>query len=179
MTSTKLQAGDAFPNITVSTLDGDTVTLGQPAAGCDWQLVVVYRGKHCPICTRYLNNLETIKQGLADIHVDMIAVSGDSKAQLEEHLSKLEVSFPLYYGLSQKQMQQLGLYISLPRSENETDHNFAEPGMFVINQDGNLQVVDISNNPFARPEIDTFLSGLQWIRNPENNYPIRGTANYI
>ena len=75
-------------------------------------------------------------------------------------------------------MKQLGLYISIPRSEKETDHNFAEPGMFIVNQDGNIQVVDISNNPFVRPEIDTLLSGLQWIRNPENNYPIRGTLEY-
>ena len=108
----------------------------------------------------------------------MIAVSGDSKEQLESHLEHLEVSFPVYYGLSQEQMQTLGLYISVPRSEKETDHNFAEPGMFVVNQDGQVQVVDISNNPFSRPEIDTFLSGLTWIRDPKNNYPIRGTYQY-
>ena len=175
MATTKIEAGSAFPQIIVNSLEGTDVVLGQPAGNCDWQLVVVYRGRHCPMCTRYLNNIESIRQGLADIGVDMVAVSGDSKAQLEEHRSRLEVGFPLYYGLSQSQMQQLGLYISIPRSAQETDHNFAEPGMFVVNQQGKVQVVDISNNPFARPEIDTFLSGLQWIRNPDNNYPIRGT----
>ena len=56
-----------------------------------------------------------------------------------------------------------------------TDHNFAEPGLFVINSDGRLQVVDLSNNPFARPDLEVFVSGLEWIRKPENNYPIRGT----
>ena len=66
-------------------------------------------------------------------------------------------------------------YISIPRSEQETDHNFAEPGLFVINQDGNIQVIDIANNPFSRPELSTFVSGIKWIRNPKNNYPIRGT----
>ncbi len=175
MATTKIEAGSAFPQISVTSLAGNAVTLGQPADGCDWQLVVVYRGRHCPMCTRYLNNIESIRAGLADIGVDLVAVSGDSKAQLEEHLARLEVSFELYYGLSQSQMQQLGLYISIPRSDQETDHNFAEPGMFVINEEGNVQVVDISNNPFVRPEIDTLLSGLQWIRNPDNNYPIRGT----
>lgn len=67
-------------------------------------------------------------------------------------------------------------HISQPRSEQETDHNFAEPGLFVVNQDVKLHVVDISNNPFVRPELSKLVSGLKWIRNPDNNYPIRGTA---
>ena len=103
------------------------------------------------------------------------AVSADSKAQLEEHLTRLDVNFPLHYGLTPEQMQELGLYVSLPRSEKETDHNFPEPGLFVVNADRKLQVVDLSNNPFARPDLEIFVSGLEWIRAPENNYPIRGT----
>jgi len=50
-------------------------------------------------------------------------------------------------------MKTLGLYISLPRSEQETDHNFAEPGLFVVNEIGKLHVVDISNNPFCAPRV--------------------------
>ncbi len=64
---------------------------------------------------------------------------------------------------------------SIPRSAKETDHNFAEPGLLVINSDGEVQVVDLSNNPFARPDLEVLVSGLEWIRKPENNYPIRGT----
>lgn len=175
MSTHKLEAGAKFPNITVNDLNGNQVTLGKPAAGTDWQMIVVYRGRHCPLCTRYLNNLESFKQQLFDTEVDLIAVSADSKAQLEQHQEKLNTSFPIYYGLSIEQMQTLGVYISVPRSEKETDHHFAEPGLFVVNQDGDLHVVDISNNPFVRPEIDKLVSGLQWIRDPENHYPIRGT----
>ncbi|MDG2609875.1 thioredoxin peroxidase, partial [Vibrio parahaemolyticus] len=66
-------------------------------------------------------------------------------------------------------------YISEPRSEKETDHLFAEPGLFVVNSKGQVQLVDISNGPFARPDLEVLLSGLAFIRNPENDYPIRGT----
>ena len=45
----------------------------------------------------------------------------------------------------------------------------------MINEEGGVQVVDISNNPFVRPELGALVSGLAWIRNPDNNYPIRGT----
>ena len=175
MTQTKLAAGEAFPEIIVKSLEGDDITLGQPKEGADWQMIIVYRGRHCPLCTKYLNQLEGYKERLFANKVDLVAVSADSKEQLDDQLKKLDVSYPLYYGLSLEQMETLGVYVSVPRSEKETDHNFAEPGLFVVNEKGNLHVVDISNNPFVRPELEALASGLEWIRNPDNDYPIRGT----
>ena len=174
MHTNKLQAGTRFPGLPVQ--DGDaTVDISKPSGDADWQMVVVYRGRHCPLCTKFLNSLTGFRQRLLDIGIDIAAVSADSGEQLQEHLGRLDVNFPLYHGLTLEQMQQLGLYISIPRSEQETDHNFAEPGLFVINGDGDLQVVDLSNNPFSRPDLEVFVSGLEWIRDPENKYPIRGT----
>lgn len=175
MNALKFKAGDPFPVIEVPALNGDKITLGIPQAGSDWKMVVVYRGRHCPLCTRYLNELEKLKADFQKLGVDIATVSADSKAQVTDHMSDLEVSYPIAYGLSVEQMQQLGLYISHPRSAQETDHPFAEPGLFVINDKGQVQVVDISNGPFVRPELGVLLSGLGFIRNPDNNYPIRGT----
>ena len=177
-TSAKLKAGNAFPELHATLEDGTSVKLGEPRGQASWQAVFVYRGRHCPLCTKYLNELENYQAAFLDAGVDILAVSADSKAQLASHRKKLEVSFPLAYGLTESQMKMLGLYISLPRSEKETDHNFAEPGLFVVNEQGNLQVVDISNNPFVRPELGALSRGLAWIRNPDNNYPIRGTLDY-
>ncbi|MCL1049498.1 peroxiredoxin family protein [Shewanella abyssi] len=176
--SNKLKAGDKFPAIEATLLDGSTVTLGKPQGDANWQAVFVYRGKHCPLCTRYLNALEGFKQAFSEAGVEILAVSADSKPQLETHLTQLNISFPIAYGLSEAQMKTLGVYISLPRSEQETDHNFAEPGLFVVNEHGKLHVVDISNNPFVRPELGALANGLNWIRDPNNNYPIRGTFDY-
>ncbi len=171
----KLQAGAIFPHIRVRTLEGETVTLGVPRGHCDWQMVLVYRGRHCPLCTKYLNALEEQVDALKAIGVDIIAVTADRLEQVQEHLTRLNVSFPIAFGLTEPQMATLGLYISLPRSEKETDHNFPEPGLFVVNEEGHLHVVDISNNPFVRPELTSLVNGLAWIRDPENHYPIRGT----
>ncbi len=175
MKTEKLHAGAEFPALPVQSQDDSTVDIRQPTGESDWQMVVVYRGRHCPLCTKFLNALAGYRQRLLDIGVDVAAVSADSKEQLAEHRSRLDVNFPLFHGLTLGQMKELGLYISVPRSEKETDHDFAEPGLFVINTQGKVQVVDISNNPFARPDLETFVSGLEWIRAPENNYPIRGT----
>lgn len=175
MTSNKLNAGELFPSIELPTLDNTTINIAKPNDGADWQLVVIYRGAHCPLCTRYLNELEALKGKFLDVGVSIVAVSADSKEQATKHLAGLSVSFPIAYGLSIEQMQQLGLYISNPRSPQETDHPFAEPGLYVINGEGRTQVIDVSNGPFVRPELGILLSGLAFIRNPENNYPIRGT----
>ena len=81
--------------------------------------------------------------------------------------------FPLLYGLDEATMQELGLYISEPRSAQETDHLFSEPALFVINPDGLLHLIDIANAPFLRTDLDRLLSGLGFII--QKQYPIRGT----
>ena len=53
-----LDAGNAFPKLTVAELQGGMLTLGTPRGDHDWQLVVVYRGLHCPICKKYLSTLD-------------------------------------------------------------------------------------------------------------------------
>ena len=174
MYTNKLHPGSKFPRVHAQLLSGEVVDIAKPTGSADWKLVLVYRGRHCPMCTKYLNAFEHYLEAFASIKVDCMAVSGDSRAQLEQHMEKLSVSFPIAYGLTLEQMQQLGLYISVPRSEKETDHNFAEPALFVINQNDEIQVVDLSNNPFVRPDIAELVSGLTWIRNPKNDYPIRG-----
>lgn len=170
-----MAAGSLFPSLMVKGLDGVDIELGKISEKADWRMVIVYRGKHCPLCTKYLNLLETFKERIEANGVEIVAVSADSKAQLETHLNDLDISFPIYYGLTIEQMQTLGLYISNPRSEKETDHPFSEPGLFVINEKNQVQLLDISNGPSVRPEIGILAGGLEFIKAPENDYPIRGT----
>lgn len=168
-----LTAGSTFPTIEVAQLGGGTLSLGAPRGTHDWKLVVVYRGLHCPICKRYLGQLDEIADEFAQLGIDVVAVSGDGEAKAQAMVGENELSLPMGYGLSVAQMQALGLYISDPRSAEETDQPFPEPGLFVINQDGDIQVLDISNAPFARPDLNGLLAGLKFVRG--NGYPIRGT----
>ena len=175
MSNRKFAAGDEFQVITLPRVGGGELSIGRPSNGHDWQIVVVYRGKHCPMCTQYLIRLDELKQGFLDIGIDVVAVSADGEKKASAHVGEMGLSFPVAYDLSIAQMQTLGLYISHPRSPEETDKPFAEPGIYVINDQGQVQVTDVSNAPFARPDLETLVGGLGFIRNPENNYPIRGT----
>ena len=176
MRSHKLSAGDPFPHIKVQTLEGGEITLGYPQNDATWQMIIVYRGKHCPLCTKYLAKISEMREKFLDASVDIVVVSADTQEKAKLHAKeKLSLPFEIAYGLTIEQMQELGVYISNPRSPQETDCPFAEPGLFIVNEDFNLHIVDISNNPFVRPELDALLSGIIWIRDPKNNYPIRGT----
>lgn len=168
----KLKSGERLPEVTVSRLGGGDMQLGRPVDDHDWQMVVVYRGKHCPICKTYLAELERTAPEFAKAGVGVIAVSGDPEDRARVFTDEIGVTFPVGYGVTVDQMKVLGLYVSEPRSEKETDRPFAEPGVFVINADGLLQIVDISNAPFARPDLAGLAKGLKFIR--DNDYPIRG-----
>jgi len=168
--SEKISAGSAMPSISVPKLGGGELDLGGNGA---WRMVIVYRGKHCPICKRYLSGIEALQGEIDGLGLEVVAVSGDSEEQAQAVADETGVKIPIGYGLTKAQMQQLGLYVSTPRP-NETDHEFPEPGMFVVNDQGQVQIVDISNAPFARPEIASILRGIRFIQ--EKGYPIRGTA---
>lgn len=174
MPTDKLPAGSQFPHLIVRQLGGGELTLGTPQEGCDWQMVVVYRGSHCPMCTNYLKELETLLPEFQALGVDIVAVSADPEHKAADQIALVQPGYRVGFDLGLDQMHRLGLYVSDPRSARETDRPFAEPGIFVVNADGQVQVTDISNAPFARPDLKTLLGGLRFIRNPDNNYPIRG-----
>ena len=168
-----LTAGTLFPKTDVPRLGGGTLTLGAPQGGHDWQLVVIYRGLHCPLCKKYLTELEALAPQFHSQGVDVVVASGDPEEKAQAMAEEFIPNVPMGYGMTVAQMQALGLYVSDPRSPQETDRPFPEPGLFVINGDGAIQMVDVSNAPFLRPDLEKVLSGITFIR--ANDYPIRGT----
>ena len=170
MAPQKVHAGSDMPKLSLPRVGGGEVQLG---AQSGWQMVVVYRGKHCPICKSYLGTLDKLLDQFKAVGTEVVAVSADTKEKAETEATEQSWRFPVGYGLSQEQMRALGLYISEPRSPQETDRPFPEPGLFVINPEGQVQIVDISNAPFARPDLNAVLNGIKFVR--EKHYPIRGT----
>jgi peroxiredoxin len=170
MQAMKLAAGAAFPPVTVPRHGGGEVS---PAMIAGWRLVVVYRGKHCPLCKPYLGTLDSLLDEFVAAGVQVVAISADPPEKVAADVAEFGWRFPVGYGLSVEQMRALGLYVSQPRSPQETDRPFAEPGLFLVNPAGQVQIVDISNAPFARPDLAAILRGAKRIQ--ELGYPIRGT----
>ncbi|QEM83594.1 peroxiredoxin-like family protein [Halomonas binhaiensis] len=171
MTAQKIMPGHPTPKINLRSITGEQMQLGGEGK---WQLAVVYRGRHCPLCREYLKTLNSMLEAFQEAGVEVIAVSADPIERATGTANEENWRFPVAYALSPDQMRELGLYVSEPRFSQETEWPFAEPGLFVTNPDGLLQIVDISNAPFARPDLQIVLNGLKFIR--EKNYPIRGTV---
>lgn len=151
-----LAAGSDLPKITVPKAGGGEIHLGGERS---WRVVVVYRGKHCPICRTYLKTLDELLDQFREIRVEVVAISADTPEKAEAQLKEEGWRFPVGHSLTPDQMRSLGLYISEPRSIQETDRPFPEPGLFVINSEGKIQVLDVSNAPFARPDPNGILRG--------------------
>lgn len=169
--STKLLPGQAFAPVTFRQLGGGEFTFG---AARSWEALFVIRGQHCPICKSYLSEIEQRREVWERLPMSVAAVSADSEQQSWITADAAKVTFPLLYGMNEETMHKLGLYVSQPRSPEETDHRFPEPALFVVNPQGILQLVDIANAPFLRPDLDRLARGLAFVI--DKGYPVRGTV---
>lgn len=172
MKDTKPAVGTNVGELTFPNVDGSgSTTVGQ--AKDRWTMLFVYRGKHCPRCKRFLSKLSDALPAWTDA-MDVVVVSADTQEKALADQKEFAWKFDLCYGLTETQMRTLGLFVSEPLSEAETTGLFSEPGAFGMRPDGSLMLVDISNGPAARPDLEELLDGMKF--NIENDRPVRGTA---
>jgi len=174
MENPKLRAGEFFPRIILPTISGTEIDVSEPYQNAAWQVVFFYRGFHSKLCTEFLNQFEQSKAQLIEHGISVVAVSADSGEQLQQHLTELNFSYPIAFGLSIEQMHELSLYISLPRDFNQTNHPFCEPGLFVINELGQIVVLDISNSKICRPDLPRLVQGIIALKQSEQPHVISG-----
>ena len=168
----KPAAGEQLPAFSVATPSGDTLNLGGNTNG--WQLLVVYRGKHCGRCKPYLNQVESMQDRWKSAGFDVVAISADTAEKAAADIAEYGWSFPVGCNLDEPTMHALGLYVSDPLTPDETDRRFAEPAVFCLRPDGTVQIAAISNGPSARPDLEALLDGM--IFTIENEKPARGMA---
>lgn len=161
------------PPLDVTLLDGGTWRL-QDAKPAAFEMIVVYRGLHCPICKTYLGELEAKLPEFSKRGVDVIAISTDTRdraerAKAEWGLDNLRVG----YGLSIAGAREWDLFISRSIREGEPPE-FSEPGLFLVKPDGTLFYAARGSAPWGRPPLDQMLRGIDVAT--ERKMPARGEA---
>jgi peroxiredoxin len=161
------------PPLQVQLLDGSTWRL-RDAKPATFEMIVVYRGLHCPICKTYLGELEAKLPEFSERGVDVIAVSTDSRdraqrARTEWGLDKLRLGCEL----SIANARDWDLFISRAIREGEPPE-FSEPGLFLIKPDGTLFFASRGSAPWGRPAFDQMLRGIDFAM--ERKIPARGEA---
>ena len=164
------------PALNVPLVGGGRFVLGA-VPGERFDLVVFYRGLHCPICAKYLLELERLAAEFATRGVQIIAVSSDDEErgrQMAENVQANLVKFA--HGLSLKSARQWGLYISASRGKTsigiEEPALFSEPGVFIVRPDGSLYYGAVQTMPFARPQFQDLLGAIDFAI--AKDYPARG-----
>lgn len=170
-----LKSRQTVPALEVSTLKGPWSLSAQSPQ--HFTMLVFYRGLHCPICTKYLQELEKLIGDFAESGVSVLALSSDDRSRAQQASDDWGLSnLNLGYDLSVEQARAWGLHRSAGKGKTsigiEEPAEFSEPGLFLIRPDETLYWSQISTMPFARPHFKEILGALGFVT--ANDYPARG-----
>ena len=148
------KSGALFPSFALDRIGGGQVAVGGERQR--WQLVVVYRGRHCQLTKPFLARLTELTADLAGRNIEVVAISADRNDRAEADVKEFGWPFEVGYGLALETMHAMGLYISEPRYALETDGPYAEPALFALSPRGTAEVINISNARFSLPDLPAY-----------------------
>jgi peroxiredoxin len=164
------------PALNLPLTNGERFVLGaQP--GENFDLLVFYRGLHCPICAKYLLELERLAPEFASRGVQVVAISSDTEERGKAMAEKVKASGVQFaHGLSLRSAREWGLYLSTSRGTTsigiDEPELFSEPGVFLVRPDGTLYYGAVQTMPFARPQFQDLLGAIDFA--VAKDYPARG-----
>lgn len=168
----KLTPDAKVPALSVQTLGGKDWNIAQQNPQ-NFSMVVFYRGYHCPVCKAYLGTLNRLAAAYKAAGFSILALSMNSAELAQKSADEWDLpNLTIGFGLSEKTATDWGLYISTAIKEAEAE-TFCEPGLFWVRPDGRLYLADVSNMPWARPDLEFLRSKIPFA--VENKYPARGT----
>lgn len=160
------------PALNLSTLDGKGFDLRRDM-GENGALVVFYRGLHCPLCQKQLQEIEDHADRAAELGLSVVLVSGDGMSRAKEMAGATGVQkTPMGYDLTMTEAREWGLWISTAREGSDEPQLFNEPGIFHVLPDGTLYSAWVQSHPFARPAFGDILGMVKF--RLDNAYPARG-----
>jgi peroxiredoxin len=170
--SQKLMPATQAPALKLPLVGGGTFDLAAEKPE-NFTMVLFYRGYHCPVCKSYVGGLAKMLSDFEAAGFGVVAVSMNDEDLAKKAADEWEVgNLRVAYGLSLEDANAWGLWISKAFKDVEADF-FTEPGLFWIKPDGSIYLADISNMPWARPDLGNLLSKVPYAL--EHDYPARGT----
>lgn len=163
------------PDLSLPLVGGGRFTLSESQAERG-AVICFYRGLHCPICARYLDELAKLTPEFEKRGVETVGVSADDAERAGAMAEKLSSPLRIAYDLPLTEAKAWGLYISTSRGVTsigiEEPALFSEPGLFMVGPDRALYYGSVQTMPFVRPHFSELLNALDFAI--EKNYPARG-----
>jgi len=176
MSTLALTPRQPVPALNIPLVGGGRYVLGATPP-TTFDMVVFYRGLHCPICAKYLIELERLMPEFEKRGVQVVAVSSDNAERAQAMADKIKAEhLRVGYDLNLQTARQWGLYISTSRGLTsigiEEPALFSEPGVFIVRPDGTLYYGSTQTMPFARPQFQDLLGAIDFA--VAKDYPARG-----
>lgn len=168
-----LKPGKEVPQLILDTTKGIKWDLrdSQPD---NFTMIIFYRGIHCPVCKKYLEELNTKIDQFEDKGVNVICVSSNSQVTAEKTVKEWEIDkLNIGYGFDIEKAEEWDLYVSEAIKDSEPEI-FLEPALFLVRPDAVLYSASIQSMPFARPKFDELLKSISFVL--KEDYPARGGA---
>jgi peroxiredoxin len=168
----KLAPDTPAPALSLPLVGGGHWTLNDPAPEF-LTMVVFYRGLHCPVCRTYLERLNGLVSGFEAQGFNVLIASMNGRDEAEETARDWDIgNLTVGYGMDEDTARAWGLWLTKAIKPTEAEI-FCEPGLFWVRPDGRLYLMDISNMPWPRPDLELLLTKAAFVK--ESGYPARGT----
>lgn len=138
-----LHPGDRFPELKLTVPGGKTVTVPTMFAG-KFGVVLFYRGAWCPYCNAQLRAFQRASATLADVGVEVAALSVDDEASTTGLIAKHALTFPVGFGADARAVAELtGAFVN-------PDPVYLQSTGFVLDPAGQVVVSVYSSGAIGR-----------------------------
>jgi len=139
-------------------------------------ILFFYRGKWCPVCSRYLNNYQDSLKVLTDQGFNVVAITPESIENVEQTVRLHNLTFTVIYDCQEKIMKDYdcmftvtkayqdkiksGLSIDIAENNGRDAARLPVPATYIINRDGYIVAVQFDPDYNNRASVKWMLRNL-------------------
>ena len=170
-----LKVGDKAPDFTGYDQTGKQVELKKLLTQGPI-ILFFYRGKWCPVCSRYLNNYQDSLKVLADQGFNVVAITPESIENVEQTVKLHSLTFTVIYDCQEKIMKDYevmfsvtkayqdkilsGLSIDIAKNNGRDEARLPVPATYIINRDGIIVAVQFDPDYKNRASVKWMLKNM-------------------
>ena len=152
-----LHPGDSFPELTLAIPGNETVTVPTTFAG-QFGVVLFYRGAWCPYCNAQLRAFQRASPTLANVGVQVAALSVDDEASTADLVAEHGLTFPVGFGADAHAVADLtGAFVN-------PDPVYLQSTGFVLDPAGRVVVSVYSSGAIGRLIPDDVAGLVRYVR---------------
>jgi peroxiredoxin len=170
-----LKAGDKAPDFTGYDQKGKQIELKKLLEKGP-VVLFFYRGKWCPVCSKYLNNYQDSINLITDQGVNFVAITPESIENVEQTVKFHNITFTVIYDCQEKIMKDYDVMFNVTKeyqdkiltsfSTNIATNNGRDaarlpvPATFIISKDGNIVAVQFDPDYQNRASVKWIIRNL-------------------